>query len=89
MLYCAATTYLMGVILALKSIRQHNYSCKVNSPVNEFRMSQISALASWMYFIVEYRAFGIGELPDDLVQIANEEAVPDCSKHFDNHLFID
>ena len=87
MLYFAIVTYIIGAILALNSIMQYNYSCDINKPCKELKMKQISALASWLYFIVEHYTFGIGELPDDLVQEITDEAVPDCSKHFDNHLF--
>ena len=87
MLITSILIYFIGFALALIYIRQYNYSCDINKPCKEPRMKQISALASWLYFIVEHHTFGIGELPDDLVQEITDEAVPDCSKHFDNHLF--
>jgi hypothetical protein len=79
--------YILGCILAFLKIRQHNHLCDINKPCKEPIMSKKSALASWLYFIVEYKAFGIGELPDDLIQETTEEPVPDCSKHFNSHLF--
>ena len=87
MLIIFGTIYILGCILAFLNIRQHNHLCDINKPCKEPRMRQISALASWLYFVVEYKAFGIGELPDDLIQETTEEPIPDCSKHFNNHLF--
>ena len=86
MLISLSIIYFLGCISAFLSIRQHNHLCDINKPCKEPRMMQISALFSWLYFIVEYKAFGIGELPDDLVQ---EDITPDDETHFNNHLFID
>ena len=89
MFYILLVIYFLGCILALIYIRQHNYLCDKDKSSNELKMSTYSSLASWLYFVVEYEKFGVGELPDDLLQNTIEEAVPDCSKHFNEHLFID
>ena len=81
--------YFIGCILALNSIIQYNYSCDINKPCKEAKMRKISSLASWLYFIVEHNTFGIGELPDDLVQnSALENHIPDDATHFNDHLFL-
>ena len=80
--------YLMGCILAYFNIRRHNALCSISKQLEEVKMSLFSSFASWFYFLVQYHTFGVGELPDDLVQETNEEPIPDCSKHFNDHLFL-
>ena len=82
MIYCILIVYLFTVIFAFNSIRQHNLS-KLKY---DRKISPISAIFGLLYFVIEYDAYRIGELPDDLVQ---ENIAPDDETHFNNHLFID
>jgi hypothetical protein len=74
--------YIIGSIRAYISITDYNYTQMQLSAENQRLINVFWYFLSWLYFVAPLHSSETEDLEEE-----NEAIAPDCSKHFDSHLF--